>query len=418
MKIGINLLFITKHMESGLGKHAEELLQGFSEIGLLSHCTLFVQPSFSQEAKRKFPQANVLKINDSLKATLATGLAKCLPKGVKRVIKGVLRRSRSASQRPGGASALIMEPILRTSKFQRLTKRAAEEHLDVLLHTFNDSRNVLAPGMPNVVVVHDLFYRKHKDVLSPQYYDEVDKGHQDMVKAAALVVISQTIREELLEEFPEVDPRKVTVIHNSVSMERSAAACRPETPYLLCVNAHDVHKNQLTLLKAFSLLADKIPHDLIFLGGIRTQGEAAFAAEAEFVKTKGLQDRVQFLTSVIPVDQRDRLYENASIFVSPSRYEGFGRTPVEAAMLEIPVLASDIPCHREATCGLVAYYGPPGDEKALAEKLAALIEAPPAPQELREISQFLKQRYAKSQIALQYKTLLEKTVEGYREISD
>jgi glycosyltransferase involved in cell wall biosynthesis len=45
----------------------------------------------------------------------------------------------------------------------------------------------------------------------------------------------------------------------------------------------------------------------------------------------------------------DALYRSALALVMPSRYEGFGFTPLEAMARSCPVLASDIPAHQEVS---------------------------------------------------------------------
>jgi glycosyltransferase involved in cell wall biosynthesis len=51
--------------------------------------------------------------------------------------------------------------------------------------------------------------------------------------------------------------------------------------------------------------------------------------------------------------------------VSASRFEGFGLTPMEAIALGVPVIASDIPTHREFLDGLARFF-PLDDDAALA----------------------------------------------------
>ncbi len=43
-----------------------------------------------------------------------------------------------------------------------------------------------------------------------------------------------------------------------------------------------------------------------------------------------------------------RYYDAADVFVFPSLYEGFGNVLVEAQLHRLPIVASDIPAHREA----------------------------------------------------------------------
>jgi glycosyltransferase involved in cell wall biosynthesis len=71
-------------------------------------------------------------------------------------------------------------------------------------------------------------------------------------------------------------------------------------------------------------------------------------------------------------------YRRASVVVCPSRFEGFGLTGVEALACGTPVVASDIPPHREFL-GDNASYAPVDDIPAFATAIAAALAAPPRP---------------------------------------
>jgi glycosyltransferase involved in cell wall biosynthesis len=51
--------------------------------------------------------------------------------------------------------------------------------------------------------------------------------------------------------------------------------------------------------------------------------------------------------------------------IAPSRYEGFDLPPLQALAAGLPVIASDIPVHREVL-GDAAWYAPAGDDSAFA----------------------------------------------------
>ena len=73
----------------------------------------------------------------------------------------------------------------------------------------------------------------------------------------------------------------------------------------------------------------------------------------------------------------------ASVVVCPSRFEGFGMTGLEALACGTPVVATDIPPHREFLQDHVRYV-PPDDPAALATALEELLRAPGAtPPDLR-----------------------------------
>ena len=67
------------------------------------------------------------------------------------------------------------------------------------------------------------------------------------------------------------------------------------------------------------------------------------------------------------------LYQNALIYVYPSRNEGFGLPPLEAMSMNVPVAVSDIPSLREILKDAVAYF-PPNDTEAMTKILSKLIE--------------------------------------------
>jgi len=83
-----------------------------------------------------------------------------------------------------------------------------------------------------------------------------------------------------------------------------------------------------------------------------------------------------FLRSDVPTRDLPYYYNLAELFVYVSLYEGFGLPPVEALACGTPVLASDIPVHREVL-GDAAMYVESGNVKVMAECLEALLAAPP-----------------------------------------
>jgi glycosyltransferase involved in cell wall biosynthesis len=77
------------------------------------------------------------------------------------------------------------------------------------------------------------------------------------------------------------------------------------------------------------------------------------------------------------------LYENASLFVYPSFYEGFGIPPVEAMSCGCPVLVARIPSLMEA-CGDAAVFCDPADISDIAENIARLLDDSALAKRLRE----------------------------------
>jgi len=136
--------------------------------------------------------------------------------------------------------------------------------------------------------------------------------------------------------------------------------------YLLSVSTLEPRKNLQTLLDALPLVREMTGEAVtLALVGRLGWGYSSLQGKAsrlgDHVVQLGHVDRSSLLG----------LYSKARLFVSPSIYEGFGLPPLEAMSVGCPVLASDIPAHREVLKN-AAHYFRPMDVQSLAAKLAAL----------------------------------------------
>lgn len=146
----------------------------------------------------------------------------------------------------------------------------------------------------------------------------------------------------------------------------------------------------MTLLKAFNLIKDKIDEDLVFCGGYKD--ETIFAEMQEFIAKNGLRERVKMLFRVSD-EERNWLLTNARLFVTPSLFEGFGRTPVEAAICKIPVISTKETSLFEATMGLCNYVENAKDEKELSFLMYEKLANRDTDEKLEQIANTLSENY-------------------------
>jgi glycosyltransferase involved in cell wall biosynthesis len=254
----------------------------------------------------------------------------------------------------GGPARILVEQVLAAAP------RAG------LLHFFDLSGPVLAPRRPFVTTIHDV------SVLHGL------RGAQDAYKrrlwpwalrrARAVVAISQFAKDEAVRHLGAA-PERVAVIHSGPGLIGDGTPARngrvPDDPYLLYVGNFAPNKNLPFLVRAFDR-AD-VPARLLLAG--RPRGPVSdLYAEIERAKRR---DRIELLGDV---DDRDidRLYRSATALVLPSRYEGFGFTPLEAMTRGCPVVASDIPPVREVS-GSGALLLPLDDEAAWVDGIRRIV---------------------------------------------
>lgn len=275
-----------------------------------------------------------------------------------------------------------------------LQQEMCERGIDIVLTPFHfDCRYFFSKKYHQHAVIHDLipYYIVKAHMGRLRYYCWRIYRHLLIQKIPYYISISKKTQKEL-KGFHGKDS---TVIYNSIAFdfdtpEEDVEGVR-NRPYILDVNCFHGHKNAETLIRSFALIKDKIPH-LLYL-----KGDRHYPKEAEDYKKLAeelhLEDRVFIDQSYRSTGEMRYLYSHAALFVSPSLMEGFGWTPIEAAILKAPVLVSDIEVLKEVTCDKVPTFDPfsPID---LAEKMLTILRTPPSRESREDLSRFYQEKYS------------------------
>ena len=104
---------------------------------------------------------------------------------------------------------------------------------------------------------------------------------------------------------------------------------------------------------------------------------------AALVKELGVSDIVVELGAV-PYQQLHLLYRRADLYVTPAYTETFAHPLVEAMASGLPVIASDLPVHREI-CGEAGAYFARFSAEELAETVASVAQSPEATRRMVEL---------------------------------
>jgi glycosyltransferase involved in cell wall biosynthesis len=198
-----------------------------------------------------------------------------------------------------------------------------------------------ASGAKGIVTIHDLTFWFYPELCTPQvrrYRWIVPKVLQ---RCAAVLVPSQTIRDQAAAElgFPGdrivVTPEGVRNAFTGASPDPVlAAGIGVRGDYLLFVGTQEPRKNLDRLISAFARLEDKKLQ--LVIAGPPGWGSVDLPG---VVHKLGLDGRVIF-SGYLPDAQIGSLMAGARAFVFATLYEGFGLPPLEAMAAGVPVVAA------------------------------------------------------------------------------
>lgn len=235
-----------------------------------------------------------------------------------------------------------------------------------------------AAPCPVITTIHDVAFRrfpglfplKHRILLNALI---PHAAHS----AAAILTGSEATRQDLI-QLLDVNPEKVVVtpyaadpIYQPMDQEAARRAVRQRlrvpSPYLLSVGVLQPRKNLPRLVRAYNLIAGRLPHRLVLVGKEGWAGEELQAAIAE-----APPGREPIFTGYVPDADLPALYSGADLFVYPSLYEGFGLPPLEAMACGTAVITSNTSSLPEVV-GDAGVTIDPTDTRALSEAMASLL---------------------------------------------
>lgn len=157
---------------------------------------------------------------------------------------------------------------------------------------------------------------------------------------------------------------------------------------LLFVSHYNYYRNFETLIRALAILKETLKPARVTLlltcKLISHENPGEYRAEraAELVTELGLHHEVIELGAV-PYASLHHLYRACDIYVTPAYAETFAHPLVEAMACGVPVIASDLPVHREI-CGSAALYFPRFSSDLLAQRILEARGVPGMSETIRE----------------------------------
>lgn len=282
-------------------------------------------------------------------------------------------------------------------------KIAEKSGADAIWFPYAMNETFVKTKLKTFATIHDIFRIHHGTKKESEIFRRFIND-----ESVSLISISNYTKNDIIKTTGCT--KNIPVIPNSIKFDISSQTKIPELTqkkYILDLNAYVSKKNPMTLLKAYCMIKDKTDLELVFCGGYKE--ESIWNEMHQYIETNSLSNRVKMLFRVTD-EERNWLLTNAALFVTPSLFEGFGRTPVEAAICRIPVISTKETSLFEATQGLCSYVENPADEKELASLLLEKINSPDSSEKLVQISEQLSETYKAENCAEKYVQVFMQTL--------
>jgi len=308
-----------------------------------------------------------------------------IPKPVAECVPGNVWRTMAAEKiREHFIQKLQPDAVLVTSLFEGYVDDAAT------------SVGAFYGGARTAVILYDLI-----PLLNPgdylanpaqrQYYH---RKIESVKNAGLLLSISDHSRREAIEAL-EVEPRCVVDIStaadprfkfgNNVPSEISALRQRlgiARKTVMYAPGGFDARKNLDGLIEAYSLLPGELraTHQLVI---VSKMGESVRTQLEEGAKRAGLGTDELVLTGYVSDDELVMLYRDATLFVFPSKHEGFGLPALEAMACGAPVIGANNSSIPEVIGNEEALFDATLPQ-SIADKMAQVLKNEPMRNRLRE----------------------------------
>ncbi len=251
--------------------------------------------------------------------------------------------------------------------------------------------------------------------------------------AAGIIAVSAGMRADILRSYPEVDPDKVTVVHNGIDLSgwgrdenpdhMRTLGIDPDRPSIVFVGRITRQKGLPYLLKA----ARRLPPDvqLVLCAGAPDTKEILAEVSGLVADLQKERSGVVWIERMLPRDELCQVLSTATTFVCPSVYEPLGIVNLEAMACEaavvgtatggIPEVVDDGVTGRLVPIDQVQDgTGTPRDEERFVADLAAVLtEVTGDPARAREMGRAGRRR---AEEHFSWAAIAERTMEFYRSV--
>ncbi len=242
-------------------------------------------------------------------------------------------------------------------------------------------------GVPHVMTAHSL------EPLRPGKAEQLSGGYAlsswcertAIESAAAIIAVSQGMAADILVSYPAVQADRVHVIYNGIDADQyqpdqerdvlDRFGIDPAAPSVVFIGRVTRQKGLPVLLRA----AERIDPaaQLVLCAGQADTAELQAEVTGLVEHLRASRSGVIWLPGMLAKSEVIQVLSHATVFVCPSEYEPLGIVNLEAMACGAAVVASAVGGIPEVVAdGQTGLLVPPGDERALADAVNALLADP------------------------------------------
>lgn len=212
---------------------------------------------------------------------------------------------------------------------------------------------------PRLTAVHDLCYIDLPDYVSEKNRNFLIKFVPKALKMSSKIITISKFTKKMVQKNYGTPESKflLTPIPPAEKLPSNGfdlSSIGVDGKFMLLISTLEPRKNVINLAKAYEKLSQqqRDEYSLVLAGGM------GWYMEETMSYIQALQKRgYKIITpGYISDDCRAALYENASLFVMPSHYEGFGMPILEAMSYGVPTAVSDISVFHEVAKDASVYF--------------------------------------------------------------
>ena len=242
--------------------------------------------------------------------------------------------------------------------------------------------------LEKVVTIFDLINEK----FNKTFYKEKKNSHKKEILnfADKIICISNNTKKDLLNYY-DIDEKKISVIYLGYPNIKKNLLKIFDFPYILFVGTRWKYKNFENLLKAISFSNYlKKNFKLVAFGGGKFN-----KYEEDLIKKYDLKNVFQIEGDETKLHS---CYKYASIFVYPTKYEGFGLPILESFLYECPVACSYNSSLPEVAGDGATYFNP-DDPDDICDKIEKILISSEINEDLKKKSSLQLKKFSWSKCA-------------------